>query len=78
MAGFDTWDYVIFILTGFLAVMMLVRLMLRRRDELVQEVKEKVTAAMWQRMGEKSRREKEKADRAAREKEQQKAEAGAE
>ncbi|GAB6165032.1 hypothetical protein JCM19992_10320 [Thermostilla marina] len=78
MAGFDTWDYVILIVTGFLATMILVRLMLRRRDELVQDVKEKITAAMWQQMGEKSRREKEKADRAAREKEQQKAGTGTE
>ena len=41
----DNWDVVILVGAGFVAVTALVRLMLARRDELVQEIKDQLAAS---------------------------------
>lgn len=38
MANWTTWDWIILAVAGYLAVMTLVRLMIRRRDSLVKEL----------------------------------------
>jgi len=38
----DRWDIIILLAAGYLAVMTLVRLMARRRDQVVEHVREKI------------------------------------
>jgi heme exporter protein D len=40
----DTWDIVLLVVAGYLAVMALVRLMLRRRDQLLDEYRRQAEA----------------------------------
>jgi hypothetical protein len=40
--GIDNWDVAIFLFAGYLAVLALVRLMNRRRDQIVQEYQRQI------------------------------------
>lgn len=62
MWDYSAWDIAILVATVFVAVTILVRLMLRRRDRLIQEVQEKVTAARWEQLGKQSRKQKEETE----------------
>jgi type II secretory pathway pseudopilin PulG len=55
MGWIDRWDIVLMLVAGYVAVMTLVRLMARRRDQNVAEV-EKQMAAIREQQEEKKRR----------------------
>ena len=68
MGSMDRWDIALLAVVAYVAVMALVRLMAKRRDQMFGELKEQVKAEQsrkWVEEKEKKRRERENEDQAA-------------
>ena len=58
------WDIALFVVAGYVAVMSMARLMLRRRDQLLAEFREQIKAEKDRQEAEKVRQEAEEAEQA--------------
>lgn len=66
MANMDSWTIVLLVIAGYVALMALVRLMIRRRDQLLNRFREEVEAEKERKAQAKKQREKkEKEERQA-------------
>ncbi len=51
MGNMDRWDVALFVIAGYVAVMALVRLMIRRRNQMIDEFKRQVDEEKQRREG---------------------------
>jgi hypothetical protein len=58
LAFLNGWDVAILLLAGYLAIVLLVRLMRKRRDELVRELQQEVTLEQFKQKAERRRQRK--------------------